>query len=86
MGRGENGMSYFVVKNVGKSTARNVRFSLNDNLSLGINPFPLAVMSPADSVRVVVSLGLSDPVSTFGTFTWEDELGRHSSVHVLSFS
>ena len=79
VGRGENGMSYFVVKNVGKSTARNVRFSLNDNLSL-------AIMSPADSVRVVVSLGLSDPVSTFGTFTWEDELGRHSSVHVLSFS
>ena len=86
VGRGENGMSYFVVKNVGKSTARNVRFSLNDNLSLGINPFPLAIMSPADSVRVVVSLGLSDPVSTFGTFTWEDDLGRHSSVHVLSFS
>ena len=86
VGRGENGMAYFVVNNVGKAMARNVRFTLNDNLSLGLNPFPLALMSPADSVRVVVNLSLSDPVSTIGTFTWEDELGQHSSVHVLSFS
>ena len=86
MGRGENGMAYFVVQNVGKAVARNVRFSLDPNLALGLNPFPLKIMSPADSVRVIVDLCLSDPISTHGTFTWEDELGEHSSVHVLSFT
>ena len=85
-GRGENGVAYFVVENVGKAVARNVRFTLGNDLSLGINPFPLALMSPANSVRVMVNLSLSDPVSTYGTFTWEDELGEHTSVHVLSFS
>ena len=85
-GRCENGMAYFVVQNVGKATARNVRFSLDADMSLGINPFPLKIMSPTDSVRVGVILSLSDPVSTLGTFTWEDELGEHSLPHVLSFT
>lgn len=86
MGRGENGIAYFVVKNVGKATARNVRFALSNNLPLGHNPFPLARMSSTDSVRVAVFLSLSDPVFTYGTFTWEDEMGEHSSIHVLSFT
>ena len=85
-GRGENGMAYFVVQNVGKAPARNVRFSLDPDLTLGLNPFPLKIMSPTDSVRVGVNLSLSDPISTLGTFTWEDELGEHSSIHVLSFT
>ena len=86
IGRGENGVAYFVVQNVGKAAARNVRFSLDTDLSLGLNPFPLKVMSPTDSVRVGVNLSLNDPISTLGTFTWEDELGEHSSIHVLSFT
>ena len=49
-------------------------------------PFPLKIMSPTDSVRVKVYLTLNDSISTYGTFTWEDELGEHSSVHVLSFT
>ncbi len=85
-GRGENGMAYFIVQNVGKAVARNVRFSLEPDLALGLNPFPLKIMSPTDSVRVIVNLSLSDPISTHGTFIWEDELGEHSSVHVLSFT
>lgn len=85
-GRGENGMAYFIVQNVGKAVAKNVRFSLDPDLALGLNPFPLKIMSPTDSVRVIVNLSLSDPISTHGTFTWEDELGEHSSVHVLAFT
>lgn len=85
-GRGENGVAYFFVKNVGKATARNVRFSLAPDLALELNPFPLKIMSPTDSVRVGVNLSLNDPISTLGTFTWEDELGEHSSIHVLSFT
>ena len=85
-GRGENGMAYFIVQNVGKAAARNVRFSLDTALILDSNPFPLKIMSPTDSVRVGVILSLSDPVSTIGTFTWEDELGEHSLPHVLSFT
>ena len=85
-GRSENDVAYFVVQNVGKAIARNVRFSLDAALILGPNPFPLKIMSPTDSVRVKVYLTLNDSISTYGTFTWEDELGEHSSVHVLSFT
>lgn len=85
-GRSENDVAYFVVQNVGKAIARNVRFSLDAALILGPNPFPLKIMSPTDSVRVKVYLTLNDSISTYGTFTWEDELGVHSSVHVLSFT
>ena len=85
-GRGGNGEAYFVVQNVGKVAARNVRFSLDTALILGSNPFPLKIMSPTDSVRIRVYLTLNDSISTYGTFTWEDELGEHSLVHVLSFT
>ena len=85
-GRGENHEAYFTVQNIGKAVARNVRFTLNPELGTGLNPFPLDVMWPGDSVRVAVLLTLNDPVSARGTFTWEDDSGEHSSSHILSFS
>ena len=85
-GRGENRNAFFTVQNTGKAVARNVRFSLDPKLDIGLNPFPIDSMWPGDSVRVTVLLCLSDPISTKCTFTWEDASGNRSSSHVLSFS
>lgn len=85
-GRGEDHGAYFTVQNTGKAVARNVRFSLDPKLDVGLNPFPLDVMWPGDSVRVTVLLCLSDLVSTKCTFAWEDASGERPSSYVLSFS